>query len=67
MRLASSGPLKVAASPLTHNAPLLLLPIHAQILLLTLNTPRQKAVLFLQTVVSSKKQQGEIRNHLFFE
>ena len=34
---------------------------------LTLNTLMQKAFLFLQTVASSKKQQGEILNHLFFE
>ena len=32
---------------------------------LTLNTPMQKAFPFLQTVASSKKQQGEILNHFF--
>ena len=42
-------------------------PIYALIYLLTLNTLRQKAFAFLQMMVSSKKQQGEIHNHLLFE
>ena len=36
-------------------------------ILLTLNTLRQKAFIFLQMVAASETQQGEILSHLFFE